>query len=246
MKDELIKKEELQGLGFYEDVEPENYEQKCPVVFVVDRSGSMGYEIDGKVPIDELNEGLKVFEKESQKDEVCSSRLDIAIVSFGSDVKVERDFGLLEEGPMPEIKISGSTRADLGIRKGLELIKKRKDWYDASGQTRYRPYLIYIGDGGADDSNKIDPIATELKELGANKSLNFWPIAVQGAAMPLLEKLAMPQYDGSLAPMKLDGLNFVKLFEWLSSSFTKISNSREGEAIDISPEVGKNPFQFTV
>ena len=65
---------------FYTDEEPQNYDQKCPVVFVIDRSGSMI-----GAPINECNKGLKLFETEVPKDATCKARLDIAVISFGSD-----------------------------------------------------------------------------------------------------------------------------------------------------------------
>ena len=48
----------------------------------------------------------------------------------------------------------------------------------------------------------------------------------------------------SLKAMKLDGLKFVELFQWLSASFGKVSNSKDGEEIDLTPEEGKNPFMI--
>jgi hypothetical protein len=49
--------EEEKALGFYEGEQPANDEEKCPVVFVIDRSGSMGANIDNQIPIVELNDG---------------------------------------------------------------------------------------------------------------------------------------------------------------------------------------------
>lgn len=231
----------MEAPNFYNGEQPLNYEQKCAVCFVIDRSGSM----IGN-PIDELNKGLQIFEQEIKNDKISSSRLDIAVVSFGSDVTVERDFGLIDEANMPHVAINGSTKLVDGTRKGIEMITNRKNWYRSSGQTYYRPYLVLITDGGPDGGQDVDGLSKEIKDLVNNKHLNFWPIAVEGADMNMLNKIAVPGIGASIPPMKLDGLKFVELFKWLSSSFAKISKSKEGDRIDTTPSPNDNPFQFTV
>jgi uncharacterized protein YegL len=232
----------MENVNFYDGEMPTNYEQKCPVMFVIDRSGSMSGS-----PIAELNKGLREFEIEIKNDPVALSRLDVAIVSFGSDTKVVRDFALIDDAPMPSIAISGSTALVDGTREGLRLLKDRKDWYKSTQQTFYRPYVILITDGGPDGGQDVDGLATEIRQLANAKSLCFWPIGVTGADMNMLTKISVADIPGNLPPLKLDGLKFVELFKWLSSSFTKISNSKDGQGIDVTPESGsKNPFQFNV
>ena len=230
-----------QNSKFYEGEQPLNYEQKCPVLLVLDRSGSMSGS-----PIIELNKALLDFEQEIKKDAITASRLDISVISFGSDVKVERDFGLIDESNMPQLSISGSTKLVDATRKGIEMIKNRKAWYQSTGQNYYRPYIILITDGEPDSDQDVDGLAKEMHDLVHNKHLNFWPIAVNGADMQMLNKIAVPGVEASMPPLKLDGVKFVELFKWLSSSFAKISKSKDGDRLDTTPEKGQNPFQFTV
>jgi uncharacterized protein YegL len=231
---------------FYRGEEPQNYDQKCPVVFVIDRSGSMS----GK-PIDECNKGLSIFESEVPKDATCKARLDIAVVSFGSDTVIERDFGLIEQTPMPQLRISGSTKMVDALNVGIDMLEKRKMWYRETGQNFYRPYLILITDGAPDGGQDVPGVAAKLKALAAGKHLNFWPIAVQGANMAVMQQLSTFVKDGeagngSLPPMMLDGVEFVKLFKFLSNSFTKITNSKPGDKTDFTPKSDENPFLFSV
>lgn len=226
--------------SFYKGENPKNYEQKCPVVFVLDRSGSMDSVIG------ELNNGLSSFEQELLQDSIAASRLDVAVISFGDDYKTERDFALIEDAPMPTLSISGTTRIVDATRAGIAMIRSRKDWYHQTGQTCYRPFLILITDGYPDSGQDVDGLAQEIHDLAKNKSLNFWPIGVKGADMNMLKKLAADEFKGSLPPMTLDGANFVPLFQWLSDSFKIISNSKEGEKIDVAPAENNNPFQFDV
>ncbi len=216
---------------FYKGKLPENYEQKCPVVFVLDVSGSMSGD-----PIIELNKGLAQFQEEIQDDTTARERLDIAVVSFGSDVKVEHDFKLIAEYNMPQLTTRGSTNLVGGMRKGMELIRERKKWYQNTFQTYYRPYLIMITDGYPDECPKKAGLNQELETAVKNKQLNFWPIGVQGANIEMLKEMALPQFEGCMKPLELTGLKFVDLFKWLSASFSKISKSKEGEKTDIRPE----------
>jgi uncharacterized protein YegL len=106
--------------------------------------------------------------------------------------------------------------------------------------------LVLITDGGPDSDQDINSLVSEIKVLAEGKHLNFWPIAVKGADMNMLNKIAVPGIGASIPPMQLDGIKFVELFKWLSSSFAKISNSKEGEKIDVTPTKENNPFQLTV
>ena len=226
---------------FYTGEEVINYQQKCPVVFVLDVSGSMSGS-----PISELNKGLQEFEQEIQDDDTSSARLDVAIVSFGSDAKIEHDFAIMQDYGMPTLTITGSTNLEAGMRKGMEILDSRKKWYRESNQTYYRPYVILITDGYPNANPKETGLTSDLKSAINNKKFNFWPIGVDGADMAMLNDMACPGVGASLAAMKLDGLKFVELFQWLSASFGKVSNSTDGEGVDLTPEEGKNPFMITV
>ena len=61
----------------------ENPEPRCPCVLLVDTSGSMQ-----GAPIAALNEGLRAFKTDLMKDALASRRVEVAIVTFSSDVSV--------------------------------------------------------------------------------------------------------------------------------------------------------------
>jgi uncharacterized protein YegL len=65
----------------------DNPEPRCPCILLLDVSGSMF-----GAPINALNEGLRIFRDELNKDGLAKKRVDIAIVTFESTVKVVQDF----------------------------------------------------------------------------------------------------------------------------------------------------------
>jgi uncharacterized protein YegL len=227
------------GNGFYTEETPQNYEQKCACCLVLDVSGSMSGE-----PINQLNEGLKQFLVEVSGDETASSRLEVQLITFESEVTIEKDFGLLdEEYQMPNLLARGTTKMVDGLNRAIESIEERKNWYKETGQTYYRPYIILMTDGAPDGDQNIEQIKTAIKSGVDGKKFNFWAFGVEGADMNLLKDISHPEFS----PQKLKGTDFVTFFKWLSSSMNAITNSRDGEKIDIAPKSeGDNPFQITV
>ena len=203
----------------YEQNEPINYEQKCLCVLVLDTSGSMNTDN----AIGQLNQGLQTFKSQIMNDETARDRLEIAIVSFNSEIKVELQPSLISEIEMPTLKASGQTQLVRAIEEAQQVIKDRKDYYKSKGLTYYRPWIVVMTDGDPYPANQdIDGIAQKIQEDADAKKYVFFMIGVGNEVHDdVLSKLTTSQFPA----MRMDAVNFAEFFQWLSASATVVVNS---------------------
>ena len=203
----------------YEQNGPINYEQKCLCVLVLDTSGSM----NADNAIGQLNQGLQTFKSQIMNDETARDRLEIAIVSFNSEIKVELQPSLISEIEMPTLKASGQTQLVRAIEEAQQVIKDRKDYYKSKGLTYYRPWIVVMTDGDPYPANQdIDGIAQKIQEDADAKKYVFFMIGVGNEVHDdVLSKLTTSQFPA----MRMDAVNFAEFFQWLSASATVVVNS---------------------
>ena len=120
----------------------ENPENRCPVLLLLDNSGSM----QGQ-PIAELNTGLQVFRDELFANSLAAKRVEVGIITFGP-VKVETDFIGIQQFFPPTLSSASDTPMGGAIELGLDLVRQRKGIYKANGIHYYRPWVFLITDGG--------------------------------------------------------------------------------------------------
>ena len=204
----------------------ENPEPRCPCVLLLYTSGSMQGEA-----INALNEGLKTFKEELNRDNLAKKRVEVAIITFNSDVNIVQDFITADQFDPPTLKAQGLTVMGSAIHKGLDMVASRKAQYSANGVAYYRPWVFLITDGepqGEPDS-LIEQAAQRIKEDEDNKRVAFFAVGVEGANITRLSQIV------TRSPLKLVGLNFQEMFIWLSASMQRVSQSRMDEQIPLPP-----------
>lgn len=204
---------------------PDNYEQKCLCVLVVDVSGSMSGE-----PINQLNRGLQDFHKEIMTDFVASQRLEVSIVTFGSSVICIQEPTLINNFQVPTLTTSGSTKLVDGVRLAMDIVENRKKWYKETGQNYFRPMIFLITDGEPDADQDTEGLSRELTNKIASKSFMFYSIGVVG-----FNHQKLSQICSTPTPLPLDGYKFSEFFKWLSNSIGIITKSAEGEKLLLPP-----------
>jgi uncharacterized protein YegL len=208
---------------------PDNYQQKCCCALVLDVSGSMA----GK-PIEELNEGLQDFYRDILTDSTTADRLEVALIAFSSQVLTLITPNLAVNFSMPRLVTSGTTKLVDGVREGINVIHARKNWYKNTGQPYYRPWIILITDGEPDEGQDVNGLTAEIKEGIRKKDFFFFAIGVEGAKMEMLQAVS----DPSMPAAKLHGLKFSNFFKWLSASMTAVTNSKDGDKVDLPSPAG--------
>lgn len=202
-----------------------NPEPRCPCLLLLDVSGSMAGQ-----PITELNAGLKGFRDELVADELASKRVEVACITFGP-VNVATEFETAAVFQPPWLRALGDTPMGAAISSGVELVRLRKEAYRKNGIAFYRPWIFLITDGAPTD--EWTAAAKKVKEGEAAKAFAFFAVGVQGANMDILRQIAVRE------PLKLKGLHFRGLFQWLSNSMKSVSRSTPGDEVPLkSPTEG--------
>lgn len=204
----------------------ENPEPRCPCVLLLDTSGSMQ-----GMPIEALNRGLLSFKDELTKSSLASRRVEVAIITFDSNVNVVQDFVTADQFNPPILTAQGLTTMGSGINRSLDIIQERKSQYRANGIAYYRPWVFMITDG--EPQGEMDDIVEQasrrLQADEANKRVAFFTVGVENANMTRLNQIAVR------TPLKLEGLNFVEMFVWLSASMSTVSQSKVDEQVALPP-----------
>ena len=195
-----------------------NPEARCACVLLLDTSGSMG-----GAPIAALNQGLIDFARDLSKDGLAAKRVEVAIVTFDSEVKVVQDFVTAGQFQPPYLSAGGGTDMGSGIVKALEILDARKAQYKTNGVSYYRPWIFMITDGAPNAG--FEPAAARLQKEEQNKRVAFFAVGVEGADVSLLSRVS------ARPPRMLKGLEFGPLFEWLSASMKGVSQSRPGDQV---------------
>ena len=202
----------------------ENPEPRCPCLLLLDTSGSMAGQ-----PITELNEGIREFYNELQNDSLAIKRVEVALLSFGP-VRVLSEFNTAECFFDPQLEAVGDTPMGEAIKRGIELIRNRKDQYRANGISFYRPWIFLITDGAPTD--EWQSAAAMVREGEASKAFAFFAIGVNKADMKTLKQISVRD------PVKLQGLRFREFFQWLSNSMKSASRSNPGDKIMLASPLG--------
>lgn len=194
-----------------------NAEDKCLCVLLLDTSGSMM-----GAPIAELNKGLQRFQEQVLENDTTTSRLEVAIITFGGSVRQIQDPSQLTDFEIPKLSASGGTPMITAIEEALQLIADRKEWYKQKGIKYYRPWLVLMTDGEPDEMEAVASMGQRLKSLQEGSSVIVAPIGVgENVNMSVLRELSQ---GGPMNATKLQETNFVQFFNWLSNSIEKVTS----------------------
>ena len=196
----------------------DNTSQRLPCVLVLDGSSSMYGE-----PIDNLNEGLKVLEREIKADDIASMRVQLLVIRIGGmdEPEVVTDWTDALDFTAPKIEANGTTPLGAGVNLALKKIDEQKKRYKQNQIPYNVPWLFVITDGCPTDL-AWDSATKKAKNWEEKKKVVIFPIGTQDADFETLSELSAKN------PVALKNLQFSELFVWLSKSVSVGSQSAPG------------------
>jgi uncharacterized protein YegL len=211
----------IEQIPFGTDSFAENPEPRVPCVLLLDVSSSMTGE-----KIAELNSGLGVYKEELTSDSLAAKRVEVAVVTFGGTVDVVVDFTTAENFQPPVLEPNADTPMGAAITRAIEMVTDRKATYRENGIAFYRPWIFMITDGAPTDEWRA--AAERVKSGEKSKAFSFFAVGVEGADMSVLGQIATRE------PLRLRGLRFRDLFQWLSNSQQSVSRSTPGDDVPLN------------
>ncbi len=203
--------------------------EKCPVLLLLDTSGSMWGE-----PIEELMKGVESLVSAIEEDPKAKKSVEIAIVTFGEGVEVIQDFAPVEDIRLRELLPKGTTPMGKAIKEALDMIEYRKMLLRGQGVQYYRPWLVLITDGEPTDMEPGSAMWEEVRERIVDaenrKKVITWAFGTESANFEKLKKLFPP---GRVFRLTDYQQGFSSMFSWLSSSLKMVSSSMPGEKIKV-------------
>jgi len=212
-------------------------------VLLVDVSGSMSSHMDM------VNQGMGVFESVVKSDATARARADIAVVTFGGAVGTIRDFGLINQGPLPNnLVATGGTPLVDAARTAVKMLKDRIDWYFKQHTNCYRPFLLIITDGEPDSGQDVQGLEAELRALatvgyespanpGHPRKFNVMVYGVDESVS--VEKL---RAFSPTEPAFFKSQDFKELFKYFGTLTKAVSGSRPNDKLQIKPaDLGCKP-----
>ena len=207
----------------------DNPTARVPVCLALDVSGSMSGS-----KIQQLNEALQTFYRSVREDEMANMAAEIAIVTFGQEVRKVVDFSNIGRQQMPMLFADGPTPMGTAVNQCLDMLEQAKRVYSRMGVDYYQPWLVLITDGAPTDD--ISGAARRCRELIERRKLTVFPIAVGDDA----DANILSQFSPSSPVLRTKSEGFRHFFSWLAKSVNTVSMSNPGDTK--SADLGADEF----
>lgn len=223
--DDLMPGDELEDLEFADNPEP-----RCPVLIIADCSGSMA----GRA-IDAMNRGVDDLYQAIVDDEIARNRVEVALLSFSTEARVERDFSTVGERRKTNMRAGGATNMHLAIQQGCDLLEARKEQYRSGGVPYFRPIMVLFSDGlPTSPRGEMEQANQRLVDMESDNRLTIFKVGVNADAVQAMLRV-LPNPNSRFQPQQLDNLRFSDFFVWLSRSVSAISRSTPGDVVNLPP-----------
>ena len=206
---------------------------RVPVCLCLDTSGSMGQR-SVPIPIQELNQGVRLFYDAIRADETARYSAEISIVTFGGKAQLVEDFANIDrQNNVPSFSANGGTPMGEAVNIALDCLEQRKEEYKEKGIDYFQPWLVLMTDGEPNGSEEaLEKAVRRTASLVNGRKLTVFPIGIG----PTADMSVLARFSPKRQPLRLKGLNFKEFFQWLSKSVSKTSQSMPGESVSLDLE----------
>lgn len=201
----------------------DDFEPRCPIMLLLDVSNSMEGE-----PHRQLQTGLQTFVNYLQEDTLSKRRVEVGIITFGDTKLQVWPFQQAIDFVPPKLTLRGTTPMGHALRAGLQAIDERVRQLVDEGRGHYKPWIFLITDGAPTD--EWQSAAEQIKIAESQGKIHFFAVGVEDADMEVLNSLS------SRSAKKLAGLDFSKMFRWVSKGLITASHSGTGDTIKMPPD----------
>jgi len=188
--------------------------RKVPMCLLVDVSGSMQNKDGSNRPkIDELNINMQSLIDYIRNDSKASQICDLSIISFGGSVNVVSGYSNISNIHFQPLQAVGATPMGEAVKKAIELLRIRRNYYRSNDIEHYKPILLIMSDGNPTDEYR--GAAIELSQMVLNKELKVFPVGI-GLHF---DHSILSEFSPQISPKLIsDASGFSQLFRLLSSS----------------------------
>ena len=165
-------------------------------------------------------------------DSVARLRVQVAVLWLGGEDEVDvlLDWTDAKDFTAPVVKARGRTPLGKAVRLALSKIEDQKGRYNQSGVAYNRPWVFVITDGEPTDHD-WEQAAAECQQAEQARKAVVYGVAVGEGNLEKLARFCNPERR----PLRLQGLEFKKLFVWLSRSTSSASRETPGQTKELAP-----------
>lgn len=212
-------------------ISPKNFQKPCLCVLALDVSTSMA-----GIPINELNTALQEFYNSINEDDEAAEKLEICLITFGSEVKCIQEPAKVDDFKMPLLATNGSTKLVDGIKLAIKQVEQRKEYYKKYCPQYSRPMILVITDGEPDKDQDVAGLASLLKDDMILKKYTLHVIGTTGYNYSKISQFCPKELIYEI------GLNYSRFFKWLSRSTDEISSGKNISDISGSDFMQQSPI----
>lgn len=140
-----------------------NTSKRLPIVLCLDISPSMSM----NKRIENLNAAIKLFYEELKKDTKVLNSVEVAVVTFSSNIEENTDFETLDflANKTFSVVSEGGTNLSLGVLTSIKKIEDRLIELDNSDIDNYLPFLVLVTDGDPDQTDNQSNLEAAIQSV---------------------------------------------------------------------------------